>query len=70
MTKRLGQIKSLQSIADLEEDILTTKKMAEILGISESGVLKRIKRDTLPAHKNGHMWYFLKTEVVRLLRAT
>jgi excisionase family DNA binding protein len=36
--------------------LLTTKQVAEILGISQSGVLKEINRGNLPAEKIGPMW--------------
>lgn len=58
-----------QMITDTEDVIWTVPQLADILGISCAAVRKRIQRGAIPAHKEGHSWYILKSEYIRNLRA-
>ena len=55
-------------LLDVNDEVFTTKELAGILGISKWGVLKRIKRGQIKAHKQGVSWYILKSEYVEMLR--
>jgi excisionase family DNA binding protein len=48
----------------LEAEILTTKEAAKMLRVSQMTIRKLIKEDSLPAHKMGRKWIFLKSEVL------
>jgi len=47
----------------IAEEILTTKETAELLRVSPITLRKLIHKDSLPAHKMGRKWVFLKTEI-------
>lgn len=53
---------------NVNEEMLTVEKVAELMCISKWGVLKQIERGILPAHKNGRRWYILKSELVQYVR--
>lgn len=48
----------------IAEEILTTKETAQLLRVSAITLRKLIKSDSLPAHKMGRKWIFLKTEIL------
>lgn len=50
------------------QEILTTKETAEFLRVSTITLRKFIKEDSLPAHKMGRKWIFLKSEILDWLR--
>lgn len=58
-----------QIVIDSEETVWSVENMAEILGISKQAVRKRILRKMIPAHKDGRLWYILKSEYISGLRA-
>lgn len=58
-----------QIVIDSEETVWSVNDMAKILGVSSQAVRKRILRGLLPAHKNGGMWYILKSEYISRLRS-
>lgn len=43
--------------------------MAQMLGISTQAVRKRILKGHIPAHKEGRLWYILKSEYISNLRS-
>ena len=75
--KTVGRPKSLRIsdddlkkiVTDQEETIWSVERLAEELGISRQAVRKRIERQLIPAHKNGRMWYILKSEYINSIRA-
>lgn len=58
-----------QMIIDSEETIWSVAKLAELLGTTPQAIRKRINRGVIPAHKEGHSWYILKSEYIRNLKA-
>ena len=75
--KTVGRPKSLRIsdddlkkiVTDQEETIWSVERLAEELGISRQAVRKLIERKLIPAHKNGRMWYILKSEYINSIRA-
>jgi hypothetical protein len=41
---------------DADHDWLTTRQVAELVGITKAGVIGRIHRERLPAVENGRLW--------------
>ena len=58
----------VQNLIDATDTVWSVKQLANILGISQWAVLKRIQRGSLPAHKDGTAWYILKSEYIERLR--
>ena len=58
-----------QIVIDSEETVWSVDAMAQMLGISTQAVRKRILRGLIPAHKDGRLWYILKSEYISRLRA-
>lgn len=58
-----------QIVIDQEETVWSVEQMAQMLGISTQAVRKRILRGLMPAHKNGRLWYILKSEYISRLRS-
>ncbi len=58
-----------QIVIDSEETVWSVDTMAQMLGISTQAVRKRILRGLIPAHKDGRLWYILKSEYISRLRA-
>ena len=52
----------------IAEEILTTKETAELLRVSPITLRKFIRDDSLPAHKMGRKWVFLKTEILEWIK--
>ena len=48
----------------IAEEILTTKETAQLLRVSPITLRKLIRDDSLPAHKMGRKWVFLKSELL------
>lgn len=66
---RLEQSNSIvKQFVNVNDRPLKVEETAELLGISRWGVLKRIERGLLPAHKNGRRWYLMKSELIEYLR--
>ena len=51
-----------------EEMTQKVKTLAKELNTTVDAIRKRINRGLIPAHKNGRMWFILKSEYVRSLR--
>lgn len=76
-TIMVGKIKSQtitvkelrQIVIDSEETVWSVEAMAEMLGISPQAVRKRILRGLIPAHKDGRLWFILKSEYISRLRS-
>ena len=66
---RMEQSNSIvKQFVNVNDKPLKVEETAELLGISRWGVLKRIERGLLPAHKNGRRWYLMKSELIEYLR--
>jgi excisionase family DNA binding protein len=66
---RLEQSNSIvKQFVNVNDRPLKVEETAELLGISRWGVLKRIERGLLPAHKNGRRWCLMKSELIEYLR--
>lgn len=63
----IGDLK--QMILDTEETVWSVAQLAELLGTTPQAIRKRIMRGYIPAHKEGHSWYILKSEYISNLRA-
>ena len=50
------------------EEILTTKETAQLLRLSPITLRKLIRIDSFPAHKMGHKWVFLKSEILEWIK--
>jgi len=50
------------------EEVLTTKETARLLRVSPLTLLKFIKEDSLPAHRMGRKWVFIRSEILDWLR--
>jgi len=50
------------------EEILTTKETAQLLRVSPMTIRKFIREASLPAHKMGRKWVFLKSEILDWIR--
>lgn len=57
-----------QMVIDTEETVWNVKQLADFIGTSPQAIRKRITRGAIPAHKEGHSWYILKSEYIRNLR--
>ena len=68
MSKREQSNSIVKQFVNINETTLKVEEVAELLGISRWGVLKRIERQLLPAHKDGRRWYLLKSELMEYLR--
>lgn len=58
-----------QIVIDKEETVWNVSDFAKEFGISSQAVRKRIQRGLIPAHKDGGMWYILKSEYISRLRS-
>ena len=58
-----------QIVIDKEETVWSVSDFAKEFGISSQAVRKRILRGLIPAHKDGGMWYILKSEYICRLRS-
>lgn len=58
-----------QIVIDKEETVWSVNDFAKEFGISSQAVRKRILRGLIPAHKDGGMWYILKSEYICRLRS-
>ncbi len=57
-----------QVVIDSEETVYSVETLAKELNTTVDAIRKRINRGLIPAHKNGRMWFILKSEYVRSLR--
>lgn len=57
-----------QMVINQDETVWNVKQLASVIGASEEAVRKRIKRNVIPAHKEGRSWYILKSEYISNLR--
>ena len=57
-----------QMIIDCTETVMTVNELARFVSKSPEAIRKRIQRGLIPAHKEGHNWYILKSEYVSSLR--
>lgn len=57
-----------QVVIDSEETAYSVETLAKELNTTVDAIRKRINRGLIPAHKNGRMWFILKSEYVRSLR--
>lgn len=57
-----------EKLVNATDSPLTVEKVADYLGITKWGVLKKIERGQLPAHKNGRRWYMMRSELVEYLK--
>ena len=57
-----------QVVIDSEETVYSVETLAKELNTTVDAIRKRINRGLIPAHKNGRMWFILKSEYVRPLR--
>ena len=51
-----------------QDEILTAKEAADFLKISTLTLRKKIRDDSLPAHRMGRKWILIKSEVLEWLR--
>ena len=58
----------MQELVNATDTVWSVNQFANIIGTSKWAVLKRIRRGTLPAHKDGTSWYILKSEYISHLR--
>ena len=57
-----------QMIIDCMEKVMSVNEFAKFVSKSPEAIRKRIQRGLIPAHKEGHSWYILKSEYVNSLR--
>lgn len=69
MSRREQNNSIVKQFVNVNDMLLKVEEAAELLGISRWGVLKRIERGLLPAHKDGRRWYLLKSELIEYLRS-
>lgn len=50
------------------DEILTTREAAQFLKVSALTLRKKIREDSLPAHRMGRKWIFIKSEILEWLR--
>lgn len=50
------------------DEILTTKEAAQFLKVSALTLRRKIRQDSLPAHRVGRKWVFIKSEILEWLR--
>lgn len=58
----------LMELQMIAEEILTTREAAQLLRISPITIRKLIRVDSLPAHRMGRKWVFLKSEVLEWVK--
>ena len=57
-------------IVDATDTVYTVPDIAKMLQRKECTIRRRIENGLIPAHKMGHCWYILKSELVAGLRET
>lgn len=57
-----------QMVIDAEDTVWSVAQLAELIGTTRQAIRKRILRGAIPAHKEGHSWYILKSEYISNLR--
>lgn len=60
---------ALERLISVNEVIFTTKSLADLLGVSQWCIIKRIERGKLPAHKDGQGYVILKSEYIEHLKS-
>lgn len=68
MSREVRNNSIIAQFINLNEEMMTVEKVAEILCISKWGVLKQIERGVITAHKHGRRWYIMKSELMQQLR--
>jgi excisionase family DNA binding protein len=53
----------------MRDEILTTREAADFLKVSPLTLRRRIHADSLPAHRMGRKWIFIKSELLDWLRS-
>lgn len=64
----LNLYEKINRIIDINDEALYVEDLAEMLGVSKWGILKRIERGQLKAKKNGSRWYVMKSVLIRTLK--
>ena len=59
----------MTSTQETMEEVLTTREAAQFLKVSELTVRKMIREGSLPAHRMGRKWAFLRSELVAWLKS-
>lgn len=50
------------------DEILTTREIAKLLRVSPITIRKLIREDSLPAHKMGRKYVYLRTEIMEWIK--
>jgi len=65
----VSNVLSEPGVSDVTRDeILTTREAADFLKVSTLTLRRRIQDDSLPAHRMGRKWIFIKSELLEWLR--
>jgi excisionase family DNA binding protein len=51
-------------VLSIQENILTTEKVAEVLGITERTVLDKLRSGEIKGYKKNKQWYCLLSDLV------
>jgi excisionase family DNA binding protein len=52
-----------------EDVLLTTKETAMMLRVSPMTIRKLIREESLPAHRMGRKWVFIKSEILSWIKS-
>ena len=53
---------------DIEDVVLTPKEAGRLFNVSADAMYKKVRRKQIPAHKIGRRVYFLKSEMISVIR--
>ena len=62
-----GVVEGLTARMDKADDVLTTKQVAQMLGLSTAAITRRVREGKLPGKRKGKYYYFSKRDITRLL---
>ena len=56
-------------LINVNDEVWTVQQLAEKLRLTSGAIVKRIRRGSIPAHKQGNYWYILKSEYIDRLKS-
>ena len=56
-------------LINVNDEVWTVQQLAARLSLTSGAIVKRIRRGSIPAHKQGNYWYILKSEYIDRLKS-
>ena len=57
------------NLINVNDEVWTVQQLAAKLSLTSGAIVKRIRRGSIPAHKQGNYWYILKSEYIDSLKS-